>query len=463
MSVSRRQFLVGGCSAAIAAMAGSRINGLVFDDPGFAGKALAAGSTNEVMVVVFLRGGCDALSLVCPYDDPNYRIARMDGSGLGIALPESPTAEQLIQVNNPAFQASSNFCFHPQATLAGSSLRDLYADGKLAIIHAAGLNDDTRSHFDAMDYIERGTPGNKNTGTGWLMRHLQSINATGDIPALSTNSATPNALLSYNDAVALTDPSNFRLNYGAGWRYNSSDTETMLNSLDRMYEGNDLTMRSGRETIQAIRKISAKGFTDVSDSNDFRRSLLLIGQIVKADMGLRIATVDLGGWDHHESQGVNDTWGPFYNLTRKLSEGLTGLYNDAVSQGYWNRLTVVVMSEFGRRLGRNASNGTDHGHGGMMLALGGKVNGGKIYGRWPGLNQNQLDQSQDLAVTTDFRAVLSEAVVRVLGNPKLGTVFPGITPEIYSTPVALNIFQGTDLPIDYTSSIFTTRLPRITR
>jgi uncharacterized protein (DUF1501 family) len=463
MSISRRQFFVG-CSAAIAAMAGSRINGLVFDDPHFSGSALAqTAGPNEVLVVVFLRGGCDTLSLVSPYDDPNYRTARMDGSNLGLALPASPAAEQLFAINNPAFQATSNFCFHPQAVLAGSSLRDLYNDQKLAIVHAAGLNDDTRSHFDAMDYIERGTPGNKNTGTGWLMRHLQSINAAGDIPALAANSAAPASLLSYSDAIALTDPRNFRINNGAWGRYNNEDNEALLNALDRMYSGSDIVSTSGRGTIEAIKKISARAWDQLNESNDFKRALLIVGQIITAGMGLRVATVDLGGWDHHESQGVNETYGPFYNLSKKLAEGLTGLANDAVSKGYWNNLTVVVMSEFGRRLGRNASGGTDHGHGGAILVMGGKVNGGKMYGRWPGLAREQLDQSQDLAVTTDYRTVLSEAVTRVLGNPKLGSVFPGITPEIYSAATALNIFQGTDPEIDYTSSGYQAFLPLVAR
>jgi uncharacterized protein (DUF1501 family) len=464
MSVSRRQFLVGGCSAAIAAMAGSRINGLVFDDPSFTGRALAGGATNEVLVVVFLRGGCDSLSLISPFDDPNYRTARMDGSNPGLALPSSPAGNQLIAINNPGFSATSNFCFHSQAVLPGSSLNDLYAAGNLAIVHACGLNDDTRSHFDAMDYIERGTPGMKNTSTGWLMRHLNSINATGDVPAMAANSAVPNSLLSYSDAIALTNSANFRINSGAWGRYNNDSNSAMLDTVDRMYTGSDLVSQSGRKTIEAIRTISAQGLTNPSDSNEFRRSLLLIGQMITAGLGLRVATVDLGGWDHHESQGVNETWGPFYGLTQRLAEGLTGLYNDAVAKGYSNRLTVLVMSEFGRRLGRNASNGTDHGHGGIMFAMGDKVNGGKMYGRWPGLAQEQLDQSQDLAVTTDFRTVLSEAVVRVLGNNKIGTVFPGITPEIYSGGTALNIFQGTDpAEIDYTSAAYQAFLPMVQR
>lgn len=466
MSISRRQFMIGGCSAAIAAMAGGRINGLVFDDPDFTGQALAAGANDEIFVMVFLRGGCDGLSLVSPYNDPTYRSRRG-----GLALPDNPLSSSILTPNNASY-GTSNFMLHPNtafsvvdgATTYTGSLKELYDSGDLAIVHACGLDDDTRSHFDAMDYIERGTPGVKSTSTGWLARHLQCVNHTGTIPTLAGGTSSPTALLGAADAVAATSANSYRLN--GPWRYtNTGETanprDAMLTTLDQIYNGSSSTVRAGRRTIEAIRALrTVSGYSTTIKTypgGGFGDSLKTIAQLVKLDLGLRVATVDLGGWDHHENQGVNG--GTYANLMTTLSRGLYSFYADM--QAYASRLTVVVMSEFGRRLGTNASNGTDHGHGNAMLVLGGKVNGGKLYGTWPGLED--LDQDQDLKITTDYRKVLGEAVVRVLGNNKLGTVFPGISEDVYSTATALNIFEGSDPEIDYTSSQYQAFLPLVTR
>lgn len=470
MTLSRRQFVIGGCSTAIAAMAGGRIGNLIFEDMDYSGTAHAAGATDQILVTIFLRGGCDGLSLVAPYSDDNYRTRRAD-----LAVPEPPNDNVRLDVNNPSFfngVTPEGFCFHPNTTgvvnaggnAYGYSLKELYDSGDLAVVHACGLDNDTRSHFDAMDYIERGTPGNKTTSSGWLARHLQAINATGTLPALSSGASSPIALLDSTEAVAATSANTYRLS--GPWRYtqtsqNARPSDALMTTLDQIYAGSGPTIAAGRRTIEAIRALRTVGGYNTSittyPSNSFGDALRNVAQIIKLDMGLRVATIDLGGWDHHEQQGVNG--GQFASLAQTLARGLFSFYKDMA--GFEQRLTVIVMSEFGRRLGMNASEGTDHGHGNVMLALGGKVNGGKLYGRWPGLLD--LDQDQDLKITTDFRTVLSEAVSRVLQNPKLGAVFPGITPAIYSPATALNLFQGADPQIDYTSGLFEVKLPLVGR
>lgn len=464
MSISRRQFMIGGCSAAIAAMAGGRIGGLVFDEPGMSHVAHAQSSADPILVTIFLRGGCDGLSLISPYNDSIYKSNRHTSYG-DLTVPD-PAGSNILNINNAKFfpgVETSNFCLHPNTSGIDYSLKELYDAGHLALVHACGLEDDTRSHFDAMDYIERGTPGNKNMGSGWLTRHLQSINSTGLFPALASGTNPPTSLLASNNTIAVSRPSNFDID--GPWRYNHTSTsqpvDAMVSTLDQIYQGTSPLLNAGRKTIDAIRALRSIGeYTTAitSYTGSFGNALKTVAQLIKLDVGLRVATVDLGGWDHHEYQGVRD--GTFASLAETLSRNLYSFYKDMAA--YEQRLTIVVMSEFGRRLGMNASAGTDHGHGGVMMVLGGKVNGGKMFGSWPGLED--LDQGQDLKTTTDFRTVLSEAVVRVLGNPQLGTVFPGITPEVYSTATALNIFQGQDpAKISYESAIHNVALPLVVR
>jgi uncharacterized protein (DUF1501 family) len=444
-----------GCSAAIAAMAGGRVGNLVFANPRESGPTAA---NDDIFITVFLRGGCDGLSLVSPYDDPIYIAKR--GS---IAVPNQPEAYGgALDINPQNSSFTSSIGLHPKA----GPLRELYEGGHLAIVHAAGLNNDTRSHFDAMDYIERGTPNNKNTSTGWLTRHLQVMHPAGMLPTLAAGSAAPNSLLGEPEAVAMNDPRSYGLS--GPWQYtNNNDSrykDAMLNSASRFYAGSDIVQDAGKRTIETIKALrTTADYVPLTSypSGSFGDSLKTIAQMIKLDLGLRVATVDLGGWDHHESEGVNETYGPFNRLVIQLAQGLHAFYNDLPN--HQGKLTVVVMSEFGRRLGVNQSNGTDHGHGNMMLVLGGQVNGGKVYGRWPGLADEQLDHQQDLAITTDFRTVLSEIVVRRLGNTKLGAVFPSITPEIYSPATKLNIVNGADPMPDYTAAVGQVFVPLLRR
>ncbi len=432
MQWTRREFLMG-CSAAIAAMAAARIGQLAFAEPA------QPQATNEIFVQIFLRGGCDGLSLLSPYDDPYYRNAR--GT---LALPLTGSNAPLrIEPNNPSYNTNS---FGLNSRMP--HLRDLYSGRQLAFIHACGLTDDTRSHFDAMDYIERGTPGNKTTSSGWITRHLQSQGGSATLlPAVAANSATPTSLLDYAPAVAMGRPDQFK-EYTT-WRYNRpQENYPFLSALREMYNRSSIQplARAGRRVIQTIDTVRSLGqYTPAAGvsypSGSFGDALKTVAQLIKADLGLQIATIDFGGWDTHEAQANSDGTGYLPDRLEVLSSGLYAFYNDLVQ--YHGRLTIVVLSEFGRRLGRNQSNGTDHGHGNVMMVLGGNINGGRIYGTWPGLHPDQLDKRQDLQITTDYRQVLSEILIKRLGNPKLGTVFPGL-----ATYSALGIARGPDLPPD---------------
>lgn len=426
--VTRRGFMVG-CSTAIAAMAGGRLSYVAFGSP-------EEEPNQNMLVVVFLRGGMDGLSVVMPIagaDRGYYETSRED-----IAIPASGV--------NAALPLTDFFGLHP----AGAPLVGLYQDKKLAVIHAAGLTSDTRSHFDAMKYMELGTPGSKSAANGWLTRHLQtSSNLPGEIimPALAVGNLQPTSLSGSTEAIGMTSPNSF--SFGGNWRY--GDAQRV--ALRKTYSGATWLHEAGQQTLDAIDVVeygNPGNYTPengaVYPNNSFGQNLRTVAQMIKLQLGMRVATVDLGGWDTHEYQGDRGT-GYFSNQFGTLSSGLAALMTDLSNSNgvdYTQRLTVVVMSEFGRTFKQNASRGTDHGHGNLMFVLGGQVNGGLVYGNWPGLSTEQLYDRRDLAITTDYRSVLSEILIRRLQNPNLGYIFPG-----YTSYQPTGIVQGADLPPNY--------------
>jgi uncharacterized protein (DUF1501 family) len=423
MNVTRRQFMVG-CSTAIAAMAGGRVSNVAF------ATEASANATDEILVVVFLRGGCDGLSVVAPYDDPTYVRSRGQ-----IAIPgKGPNAALDLVTGNSTITSSMGL--HPHA----GPLKELYDARKLAIVHACGLDNDTRSHFEAMDFMERGTPGNSNTANGWITRHLDTSPAGGLLPTLAASSSMPASLRGDSNAVAMSNAGRFAIS--APWRYLDGEMpHSMVNTLKTFYNGSSPLDVAGKRTLDVMETLKARQLVYTPEpsalypKDSFGDSLKLVAQMVKLDLGLRVSTVDFGGWDTHDYQG-NEGTGYFADRVGVLARGLHAFMSDLDT--FEKRLTVVVMSEFGRRLGVNSSSGTDHGHGNVMLVLGGNVNGGKIHGRWPGLED--LDQNQDLRITTDYRTVLSEILIRRLANPNLATVFPG-----FSGYKPLGVMRGTDL------------------
>ena len=333
------------------------------------------------------------------------------------------------------FDLNGFFGIHP----SGAPLRDLYQAARLAVIHACGSPDPTRSHFDAMDYMERGVPGDKNVTSGWLARHLTSIAPGPIMQAISSGGSVPTSLRGFPNALAMSSASSFNLTPGS-----SSYGDAQKTALRALYTGSTLIQQAGAATLDTIDLIQSKNpgsytpqYGAVYPSGSFGDALKTVAQLAKMDIGLRVATVDLGGWDTHENQGGSGG-GTFGTSIDTLSRGLGAFYTDMLDK--MSRTTVIVQTEFGRRLKENGSRGTDHGHGGMMLVLhGGLIRGGQVHGSWPGLAIDQLDNRVDLAITTDYRAVLASVLTERMGNPDIAAIFPGFS----GTPLDLFIDPAT--------------------
>jgi uncharacterized protein (DUF1501 family) len=407
--MTRRKFLQG-CSFSIASLAGARLTNLAY---------AADEDDADTLVVVFLRGGWDALNVVPPLDGKDRGFYEESRPVIKVA------SKKLLNLND-------QFGLHPGL----SPLFDLYQAGQMGIVHAVGLDFDTRSHFDAMEYIELGTPGNKSTTSGWITRHLQTRpgSLSGLLPVMASPSQ-PTALLNTSTAVSMSQISDL-----SQWDNGYLDRQQM--ALKRIYAGKGLLQEVGRRTLDAVQSVAPlvdQNYTPqngaVYPEDEFGRQMQTVARLIKMDAGLRVATVDFGGWDTHERQ--NDGEGGYLGgLLGSLAAGLANFYLDLDNQ-YTRRLSVVVISEFGRRLIQNNSDGTDHGHGSVMLALGANVNGGQVFGNWPGLQSEQLYDRADLAVTTDYRQVLSELLTKRMKNTAIDQVFPG-----YTGPQNLDLYRA---------------------
>ncbi len=420
--ITRRGFVVG-CSTAIAAMAGSRFNSLAFAAPG----------DQDTLVVIFLRGGMDGLNLIPP----------IAGADRGYYEAARPSLQVPVSGPGAAIPLDSQFGMSPDA----APLFDLYQNGSLSLVVATGLDEANRSHFDSMAFIETGTPGTLHTPTGWLTRHLQSSAEIPDelvMPSLSMGDLQPASLRGDRETVNINDPSSFTLNTGP-WLWRGPQRAAVRS----LYQSDSsLVHVTGNQALDAVDIIELYAGDNYQAANgavypdsNFGDHLQVIAQMIKLDLGLQVATLDIGGWDTHAGQEY-----VLASLLSDLSGGLMALYTDldgGGAQNYAGKLTVVVQSEFGRRFEENADDGTDHGHGNVMMVLSGSATGG-IHGAWPGLAPGQLFEGDDLAVTTDYRRVLSEILIRRLGNNKLGIVFPG-----YTDYQPLGVVSGTDLVPDY--------------
>jgi uncharacterized protein (DUF1501 family) len=432
------------------------------------GARVAFGATEannyDTVIVVFLRGGCDGLSMIPPIsgnDRSYYEAARPN-----LRVPVSGTGAALALANSQS--ANATWGLHPRA----SALHALYQSQKLAIVIGAGLTAPvTRSHFDAQQTMEYGTPGSTSISSGWLTRHLATagLPANVTIPALSAGSITSNSLIASTESITMSNGGEFRINTSS-WEWNTVDNygstppsgfRGLVERLPELWAGNSPLEASGRQMLDALAVTRGLDFGSYAAANgavypgdNFGNQLKMIAQLLKADLGMRVATIDVGGWDTHNDQGVpSSAYDPYGNTVESLSKGLAAFYQDlngAAPNNYAQRTSIIVMSEFGRRLRSNGSGGTDHGYGNMMMVLGGSVNGGQVYGRdtFAGLAGEALFEGEDVNVTTDFRRVLSEALIRRAGNNHLGQVFPGYTG--YSP---LGIFQGADIAPDYSTAI----------
>jgi uncharacterized protein (DUF1501 family) len=412
MAITRRAFMKGGAMAVVGTAA----------LPSFLTRAVLGAeidAPNRRLVVIFQRGAADGLNIVVPHGERAYYTMRPS-----IAIPQKEVVD-----------LDGFFGLHPSM----QSLRTIWDQRQLAIVHAAGSPDPTRSHFDAQDFMESGTPGVKSTEDGWLNRALQGGIGEGPSPppkagdkswtqtpfrAIALGTSLPRILAGSAPAVAVSNVNDF----GVGGR--SPAAQPLANTFEAMYAGSvdSVLHGTGQETFDAVKMLKS------ADPNKYRPApganypggrfgdaLRQTAQLIKANLGVQVAFTDIGGWDHHVNEG--NTQGQLANILREFSQSLSAFYIDLGNLA--EDTVIVTMSEFGRTARENGNRGTDHGHANVMLVMGGQVRGGRVYGRWPGLESHELYEGRDLAVTTDFRQVVGEAVYRHLGNRHLTEVFPG--------------------------------------
>ncbi len=362
----------------------------------------------KILVAIFQRFAVDGLNMVVPFGEQRYYELRPS-----IAVPKPDGTPQ------SAIDLDGFFGLHPSL----APLKPMFDAQHLAIVEAVGSPDPTRSHFDAQDYMESGTPGFKGTADGWMNRALpKPTGPVSPVRAVSLGSSLPRTLRGRNDAVAVNNLNDFQVRDPQG----AATFESMYEStLDTMLHG------TGKETFSAVKmmqSIQKQPYTPANSAKypggRFGQSLQQIARLIKADVGLEVAFADIGGWDTHVNEvGAQPTAGQLANNLTDFGQALAAFYQDLGDR--MQDVAVVTMSEFGRTARENGNRGTDHGHANVMFAMGGGIRGGKIYGDWPGLQDEQLYEARDLALTTDFRDVLGELVTKHLGNSNLKTVFPG--------------------------------------
>ena len=383
--------------------------------PAFLQRAVAATPmpNKKQLVVLFQRGAADGLNIVVPFSETNYYRLRPT-----IAIKEPKRGGTDVAIDLDGY-----FGLHPSL----APLQPLFQKNQLAIVHAAGSPDPTRSHFDAQDFMESGTPGVKSTEDGWLDRALQSTPEEGASPfrAVAMGPNLPRMLRGTTGAIALPDLKQFKVmtQSPAMGKVVEGGFEAMYaQTVDQALHG------TGTETFEAIDLLRKADPAKYQPENGAQyptsrlgQSLQQIGQLLKADIGVEVLFVDCGGWDNHVNEG--GAQGQLSNLLRDLGGGLAAFYQDMGDR--MQDVVVVTLSEFGRTAKENGNRGTDHGHANCMFIMGGDVKGGQVYGHWPGLADHQLNDGRDLALTTDFRYVVGEVLTKHVGVRNLKPVFPG--------------------------------------
>lgn len=404
MTMTRRVFMKAGAAAVVGL-------GTV---PRFLIRAAfaAPGSGNKkILVAIFQRGAADGLNMVAPYGDRQYYAFRPT---LAIQPPRQGGADTAIELDG-------FFGLHP----ALAPCKSLYDGGRLAVVHAVGSPDNSRSHFDAQDFMESATPGVKGTPDGWLNRYLKATAQPHASPfrAVAMGQRLPRSLMGEAPAIAMGNVTEFDMRGGLAG-------ETAREALEAMYNGGvrDVLYAAGRETFTAMKMLKAANPAQYQPAKGasypkgpFGMALQQIAQLIKADIGMEVAFADSSGWDTHASQGAAQ--GQMANRLIEFSQAIAALHEDLGDR--MRDVILLTMSEFGRTARENGNRGTDHGHANVMFVLGGPVNGKKVYGQWPGLQPEQLFEQRDLAMTTDFREVFGEVLMRHLGLRDVNPVFPG--------------------------------------
>src|SRR6185312_1451236 len=413
MTPTRRIFLKNG------AISMAAIGASAYWSPGLLGRmALAAGSAdaahrNKVLICLFQRGAADGLSMVIPHGDPFYYQHRHD-----IAIPRPARGSS----DTHAIDLDGFFGLHP----AMDALMPLYKAGHLAVIHACGSPSHSRSHFDMQDFMESAAPDNKTVDTGWLNRMIWARPEPDSTPfrAVSMTAVLPRSLRGDAEALAIRDLSTFGVHSPSGGGNLAAGFEGMYDTaVDGVLRG---AGKGSFDALSLLKKANPEQYHPARGvkypQNTFGRSMMQVAQLIKADVGLEVAFVEMDGWDTHVNQG-----GAFGTMSDRLidfSRGIASLFADLGDRG--QDVLLLTMSEFGRAARQNGNRGTDHGHATCFFAVGGNVHGGRVLGHWPGLAPEKLFEERDLAVTTDFRDVFAEAAVRHFGlePERLKDVFP---------------------------------------
>jgi uncharacterized protein (DUF1501 family) len=398
--ISRRIFLKNG---------GLALLSLGFAPAFLARTVAAADARRRVLITIFQRGAVDGLNMIVPFGERHYYAAR---PSLAIGRPGT-SADSAIDLDG-------FFGLHPRL----APLKRYYDAGQMAIVHACGSPDGTRSHFDAQDYMETATPGVKSTRDGWLNRYLHAREHQAATPfrAVALAQQLPRSLRGTAPALAIGQLGQFGIHEGRGDMVQSAFEAEYAAAAEGVLHS------TGREAFDAVRMMKTANPQQYATANGaeyprsaFGEALRQIAQLVKADVGLEIAFAESGNWDHHANEGA--ATGLLATRLDDLARGVAALARDLGDR--MQEVVILTMSEFGRAVVENGSRGTDHGHGNAMMILGGGVRGGKVYGRWPGLAPEQRHDGRDLAVTTDFRSVFAEVVRGHLGLTDTSRVFPG--------------------------------------
>ncbi|HMA23740.1 MAG TPA: DUF1501 domain-containing protein [Gemmatimonadaceae bacterium] len=415
--LSRRQFIATSAGVSAAALFPAWLPKIVMS------KSYA--STRDIIVSVFMRGGADGLSLCVPFADANYYASR---STIAIPRPDSTEATKGIDLDG--------FFMFPQAMAGGAAgtggLVPAFKATDLLIVHATGQLNNSRSHFDAQRYMEVGKPVDPALVTGWLGRHLASIpplKPEAPLRALGVASGLQKTLVGAPKTLPIADPTNYSIG-------GSTTTQPQrIAFLQGDYAGAEEPLHSAAldatNTVALLKSVDFKGYVPangaVYPNTSFGRALRSVAVLIKNDVGIEAAQVDLGGWDTHSAQ--DPLAGSMFRTMQDFSNSLAAFYADVITTGY--SVTVVSVSEFGRNVRENGSQGTDHGRGAVMFAMGKGIAGGRVLTKnWPGLARDVLADGQDLQVTVDYRDILAEIVQQRLGNPNLDIVFPTWKPTM---------------------------------
>ena len=370
--------------------------------------AAAAGKRRQLLIAIFQRGAVDGLNMVVPHGEAEYYRVRPN---IAIARPGAG--------EGTAVDLDGFFGLHPRM----SALMPLWHNRSLAIVHACGSPDSTRSHFDAQDYMETATPGVKSTRDGWLNRYLQVAHARETpLTAIAMSRQMPRVLQGPAPALAMASVSEFGVRGGTGTQ--ESFEEAYARAADHVFKG---TASDAFDAIRALSATNARNYRPANGAtyprSPFGQALQEIARLAKADVGLEIAFAESEQWDHHVNEG--GATGQIANRLGDFASGIAALARDLDDR--MADTIILTMSEFGRTVVENGNRGTDHGHGNAMMLIGGHVKGGRVYGDWPGLGESDRHEGRDLAITTDFRDVFGEVVMRHLGADAntAARVFPG--------------------------------------